>query len=819
MEKNINNEIRKLINNKMFFQSIKKLELNKKLTEKESSFILTCALLFTKIYEQDQRKKIIVEFAYYIFLKYSLISKDYRPLNDFSLNFGFYPISKLIREKELIENVSLNDIILNYRIEKDFTSNGFINTREQKVISENLMNDTSKYTSYVAPTSYGKSELIVNYLKKESSNYEKMAIIVPTKSLLAQTFRNVKKSNLKRKIITHDEMYNNDESFIAILTQERALRLLNRYRGDLFFDIIYIDEAHNLFNKEERSLLIARLIRLNYRYNHKQKLIYLSPLINNSDHLQLDFQEDINEQKIHFNMKEPEIFELRRDKKLYKYNRFLNKFFFQKKLEYEKSDYINYIFENMSEKNMIYHRSPKKIEQIANTLFTQSDENLEEERINEVIEVLREYVHHDFNMIDYLKKGIIYLHGKLPTLIKEFLEYEFSRNKKIQFVVANNVILEGVNLPISTLFILNTFQLSKNQLMNLIGRVNRLDNIFIHSKDLHKLTPPIHFINSDLNAKRMKMENQIKKLGDNTPIDKLLNPFLKNFDIESLSGKNLEKIKTILKNEEYLLSDSATKSDQFYLKLLEEGLEKILDLSNVKLVNGLKRRVEIYKDDKEFFRKDLIEKVYLVFISGIKDEYFIDFEFRRLKNEAARNYYKMFIVDQKLSLKERINKQFRYFYRIKYDSDSSGLMYIGHGYGEVERPNNNYEGQSYKVYVNLKEKTEKEIINLVIIKLKMEEDFINYKVFKFIRFLYEYNLINDNDYNTFVYGTNEKKKIDLLKMGLSLNLVDKFGKDEQLKNLSIDSFGNLVTNEEFVAYKEKLRGLYKFETNKYFFDK
>ena len=52
-------------------------------------------------------------------------------------------------------------------------------------------------------------------------------------------------------------MYENEIEFISVLTQERALRLLQK-NEELYFDTLYIDEAHNLFNKDSRTILLSR---------------------------------------------------------------------------------------------------------------------------------------------------------------------------------------------------------------------------------------------------------------------------------------------------------------------------------------------------------------------------------------------------------------------------------------------------------------------------------------------------------------------------------------------------------------------------------
>lgn len=94
---------------------------------------------------------------------------------------------------------------------------------------------------------------------------------------------------------------------------------------------------------------------------------------------------------------------------------------------------------------------------------------------------MKEYVHKDFKLLDVLNKGIIYLHGKLPENIKDFLEYKYRTVPELKYLVANSVILEGDNLPISSLFVMCGYALNEHELTNLIGRINRLSDIFKES--------------------------------------------------------------------------------------------------------------------------------------------------------------------------------------------------------------------------------------------------------------------------------------------------------------------------------------------------
>ena len=68
------------------------------------------------------------------------------------------------------------------------------------------------------------------------------------------------------------------------------------------------------------------------------------------------------------------------------------------------------------------------------------------------------------------------------SMLKDYLEYKFKKCEKLKYIIANHVILEGMNLPIDRLFILSVRNLSKVQLVNLIGRVNRLNEIFTKEK-------------------------------------------------------------------------------------------------------------------------------------------------------------------------------------------------------------------------------------------------------------------------------------------------------------------------------------------------
>ncbi len=99
-----------------------------------------------------------------------------------------------------------------------------------------------------------------------------------------------------------------------------------------------------------------------------------------------------------------------------------------------------------------------------------------------IINTLANEVHSSFYINELLQKGIIYIHAKMPNIIKEYLEHQFKEIDSFKYLIANSVILEGINLPIDNLYILSTDYQSGKDLINLIGRVNRLNYVFEEKK-------------------------------------------------------------------------------------------------------------------------------------------------------------------------------------------------------------------------------------------------------------------------------------------------------------------------------------------------
>lgn len=113
-----------------FKEVIIKLTLDKELNEIEKTYILSCSLIFLEEYKRNKKYRSFLNFAYFIILKYSLKYKDYQPLYDFSINFGFYPIAKYLNNLNLIEEKTINDFLIDLELE-NFNTGNYYETFEQ----------------------------------------------------------------------------------------------------------------------------------------------------------------------------------------------------------------------------------------------------------------------------------------------------------------------------------------------------------------------------------------------------------------------------------------------------------------------------------------------------------------------------------------------------------------------------------------------------------------------------------------------------------------------------------------------------------------
>lgn len=766
-------DFRKKLKDSDFQVSYNKMLLNTELQENEKLHLLKTAIYLLNFGDIDLQK-----LGYKIIVNYSIKNNDYKPLYDLAINKDYIPISKLIETKhfnqEYIEEHFFNLFFSAYQ--ENFKNENYYLSGGQKNLIE-FSKSTNDFI-LVAPTSYGKSEIIIN--KVHSNLDKKICIIVPSKALLAQTkkrlLNNLSENGLTR-IITHPEMYKgNEENFVSVLTQERLLRLLQK-NPSLKLDLALIDEAHNLFGEkpygnkaDSRALLLAQTIMILKKRNNNVILNFFSPFVYDAKNLEiehLDYKLDFLNTAEFIKTEKYFVCDIKSDQKLKIYNQFSNNFIETKKT-YQNE--IQLIQSEKANKNIIYFNRPKHIEEFALKFSNTISNN--NENYNEITNTIADFIHPDYNLLNCIKKGIVYHHGGMPELIRLYVENLFNDNQSLEFIITSSTLLEGVNIPAEKIFLFSVKKgkrkLSKSQFKNLIGRINRFSEIFNpENGNLSLLEPNIYIVKGDYFDTRIKPENfLVERAKTEIEIEDEINNILLK-DESDLNSNEKAELKDTLEYLENIEPNTTDLEDVIYVQSEIAKLcyqNNIYDFDIKDNEPNLMVNLNSYRENNTSEISDsneLLAAINRIFIQNIdlKDE-----NFKRLENLKARNFYSMILTwrSESASFKEMIGSFLAYWKSLPNEQLES--IFIGEKWGEKTR-----EGWK-KLFVDLTRKNDSQRVNLAILKIKEEQDYIEFNILKYIEILFELELLEENYYERIKYGTSNKKIITLLKNGFSLEL-------------------------------------------------
>lgn len=736
--------------------------------------LLSLAIIFINDINSD-----ISRLGYRIIVFYSNLTKDYKPLYDIALNEGLIPIVKLIETLEQY-SVHFSSSFFNAFLSsfgETYKSGTIYLTDQQQGLFSFFEENIGETISVVAPTSYGKSELITSTLKKRGEG--NTCIVVPTKALLAQTKRRLIKGDIVnlKKIITHPEMYIEGEGNItAVLTQERLLRVL-RKNPDLSFDMVFIDEAHNLLEGNERSILLAATISILEKRNKDVIFKFLTPFLIDETNLNVKYSnyspasfritEYIKTEKFY-------IYDFRGEKKYLMYDQFIDDFFILNAGKFK--DDIDFILKNKAKKNLIYLNKPFDIENVSARLIPLLP-TINASKIKQACEELSEYMHSDYFLIDCIKKGIIYHHGSVPDNVRNYIEHLFSTEKNMNFVVTSSTLLEGVNLPVEKMFLLDNKKgksvLSPAQFKNLIGRICRFSEIFSPvDGSLEKLQPQIFLVGSSYFSKNANIENFLK---NSIKVDKKVkddptNVLLKNVEITQANSNKKDEADEFLENFEPGIISGYTKSH------VQTEIGKLCFMNNTSEIDIIlnENAMQAIADGIEPKSISTAENVFSVFV-----DLFLPFiksgenynNLNRLNYEESRRFYRMFLNwrIKNASYREMIGSFLRYWSKIEKLDDTN--VYVGR-WGDKQRDG------FRNLWTDIKTKNKTQRVNLAIVRIKEEQDFLDNTFIKYIEVMNDLDFLVDDFYEKIKYGTSNKDMIALIKNGFSSGLaslvVDKY---------------------------------------------
>lgn len=406
------------------------------------------------------------------------------------------------------------------------------------------------------------------------------------------------------------------------------------------------------------------------------------------------------------------------------------------------SDYVLYFIENLSEELK---------SEIRNRLVAVchgADQSKSSSKIYSYKETAKEFIRRyktDKNASEERKKGMI---GEL--LIHVILE------------------LEGRFTTASPFFNMEERSFKKGySFKNLVGRVCRFSEIFnSDSGTLKRLEPEIYLVFGRYFAQKANCENFLRNVAkvEQKYKDDVENVLLSQAEIDSGNEDKLRQASEFIENyengiiEDY--QDRYTKTDVGKACIMN-GVSEI-DVFSHEI--DMQQQVDTYTNDdlKISDSSHLLEIINALFIQYLPDNG--QESLKRLENKEARNFYAMMFgwrVGNK-SYSEMISLFVGYWHQL-YKKDKNVMVYVGK-WGDVKRP-----GSNVPRYTRFIGKNRTQVINLAIVRIKEEQDFIDNTLIKYVEVLHDLGLIEDKFYAQIKYGTDDENTICLIKNGLSLS--------------------------------------------------
>ena len=754
------------------------------LTDEKKIKLLKWALFFVNETDDGIRR-----LGYRIIVRYSNAFKDYIPLYDIALNKGFIPVSKFIEnyyltkeQKEQIGQSFFKSFLSSYTdIFKD--GDKYLSEGQKALIDFSRQNVDSLI---VAPTSYGKSEMMISKVVENLG--KRVCIIVPSKALLSQTKRrlldNHQIASEAKRVITHPEMYRpEDKTFIAVFTQERLLRLMQKDSG-FFLDVLLIDEAHNLLEKGERGDLLLQALLISKHRNSNIELKFYTPFIATAESLETPYASySLTSQHVreYIKMERYFIYDARDTKRFTFYDQFIDKHI---DIDSQATDEFDFIQKHKAVKNIVYLNKPRDVEDVAVKLSerftTISFSDGAEADFKQAYQAIADFLHPDYKLLSCLKRGVIYHHGKIPEIIRLYIEDVYSKHPAVSCIVTSSTLLEGVNIPAEKMFLLSTKRgrslLTRSAFKNLTGRICRFREIFSETAGhLRMLEPEIYVVNGNHASKGSNPYKFLNTRAKIQPVEKDVD-LVENILLKSNpSIEDRPKVQTAL---EYIenIEKGVIEDERYDIRYVNTDIAKSCFKNNIhefdihrheKILN--KNLQAVSRHGKLSEPKALLDTVAKIFINNI-EHFKQEDEFTRLKHEPTRNFYSL-ILSWKMKgapYKEMISSFLRYWEekQEKARSPDDHHIFVGHSWGEEKRSEEDHVPQ----YMDLRKKKSSQRINIAIIRIKEEQDFLEYKLMKFIEVLNDLELLDSSFYDHIRYGSSDRKVICLLKNGISMEL-------------------------------------------------
>lgn len=410
-----------------------------------------------------------------------LIENNYPELN---FRYSFYSEAEMEFRRELNTVDELN----------------FPLTDFQRTLWENLTSDEDVIT--VAPTSAGKTHIILSYLTRRmiESDGAFAAIIVPTRALISEVasklYEIAKEQNYEQEIevctVPQDGGYA-DKTFF-VMTQERLFDALQA--GDISFNFLFIDEAHNITD-ESRGVLLHLTIDKLLEDSFPQVIVSM-PSASYQDSFSTVFEDvEFKKEITSFSPVAKIMMEIKPVGRDLVINRLNSDDNIRIPKNFTGKHLANISLRlGQGQSNIIYRNQTDHCENIAQNIANKIEGFDTTDELEEAADYVEEFIHNRFTLASNLRKGVAFHYGPLPSSLRVMIE-NLVKEDQIKFVACTSTLAEGVNLPAKNLFLYKPMQskgmgaperLDDVKINNITGRAGRMlehfaGNIFIVEPD------------------------------------------------------------------------------------------------------------------------------------------------------------------------------------------------------------------------------------------------------------------------------------------------------------------------------------------------
>lgn len=365
----------------------------------------------------------------------------------------------------------------------------------------------AKYLAISAPTSAGKSFLVVEHLCRLTSSKPSFTAvyIAPTRALLSEVYQKVKirlhdVDDVRISSVPSLDSEGHSRQ-VFVLTQERLQVLLSV--STISFDLVVVDEAQNL-SDNARGMILQECLEKVVERNKATQVIMLSPGAEgfpdvaktiglSSMKLAGTTLSPVLQNRILVNRVVGADDLLRLGLLTSRGSQEIGIVKAKRGLVLPATRLATVALELGSDGgSLVYATGPSDAERVATQIMV-GREDRHEASLNELAAFIQKHIHPDYRLAAMVRRGVSFHYGRMPGLLREAIETEF-KTGGLQFLTCTTTLFQGVNLPARNVFI-NTptrgkrgEKLDPALLWNFAGRAGRLSkdivgNVFLVDYD------------------------------------------------------------------------------------------------------------------------------------------------------------------------------------------------------------------------------------------------------------------------------------------------------------------------------------------------